>query len=200
MTCRACCLTSRSFTPIVLHHMIVAPSPGITALLLNHRSARPPTARSTHRVTSRRTVRPAYAGPFRSRSQHDRPTCLDQGIKPSQRHKTSHSPLDNAMSPSTLTRRALHQLSEIQDDDAAVFDAEIRTRAIQEAGQQLGFTLKLDCYEQAASTFAEWLQSRHILFAERPIFKEKDDIRAVLTIAQALSVRESMASNRPCEA
>jgi hypothetical protein len=99
-----------------------------------------------------------------------------------------------------LTWRALHQLGEMQDDGAAVFDAEIRTRAIQEAGEQLGFTLKLDCYEQAKSTLAEWLQSRHILFAERPIFKERDDIRAVLTIAQALSVRESMASNRTCEA
>lgn len=200
MTCYAWCLTSLSFTPIVLHHMTVAPSPGITALLLNHCSARPPIARRTHRVTSRRTVRPAYAGPFRSRPQHDRPTCLDQGIKPSKRQKSSHCPLDIAKSPSTLTRRALHQLSEMQDEGAALFDAEIRTRAIQEAGQQLGFNLKLDCYEQAASTFAEWLQSRHTLFAERPIFKEKDDTRAVLTIAQASSVRESMASDRLCEA
>ena len=80
------------------------------------------------------------------------------------------------------------------DDNTASFNNEVKTRAIQEAGKQLGFDLKLDRYEQAATSFKDWVESQDTLFPERHIFRDSRDIEDVNSIAATVKLH-SLVSN-----
>jgi hypothetical protein len=73
------------------------------------------------------------------------------------------------------------------------YDSEIRSRARQEAGTQLKFNLRLECFEQAPVDVEGWRETQYTLFGERPIFKNPDDLADMDNIAQAFDVALSVA-------
>jgi hypothetical protein len=75
-----------------------------------------------------------------------------------------------------LTEAALANYNERSNDLDASFDADVRERAVQEAGRKMGFDLKLDCYEMDKQEFREWYDTQKTIFRERPIFKDRQDI------------------------
>jgi hypothetical protein len=79
----------------------------------------------------------------------------------------------------------LVHVATMQDVTSAMFDGDTRSRALQEAGKQLGFHLRLECYEQSTAIIGDWAQSLEFLFGERPIFKDHDDIVAMRKIAES---------------
>jgi hypothetical protein len=119
---------------------------------------------------------------------------------PPKRRKIIHTLHTSIVAPQRLTEETLLRLDEQYSYEDASFDGDVKTRALQEAGRQMGFHLKLDCYEQAASSLVDWLDAYATLSKERPVFKDKEDVRAVEAIAKVFGVGIANASNVQCEA
>jgi len=127
-------------------------------------------------------------------------TRLDENII-SKRVKRAHSPHTSIKAPPKLTEETLSVFDTLYHANATSFDGEKKARALQEAGKQMGFDLKLDCYEQATSSFQDWLRSQPAPFMERfIIFKDKEDIEALNRIAESFDVALAKASDIHCEA
>ena len=127
-------------------------------------------------------------------------TRLDENII-SKRVKRAHSPHTSIKALPKLTEEALSVFDTLYDANAASFDDEKKARVLQEAGKQMGFNLKLDCYEQAASNFQDWLKFQPALFKERSvIFKDKEDVESSNKVAETFDVALAKASSVQCEA
>ena len=71
---------------------------------------------------------------------------------------------------------------------------------MQEAGKQMGFDMKLDCYEQATTNLMDWFESQNTLFRERPIFKDPQDVASIDIIARSFGIALAKGHQQECEA
>ncbi|KAF2821344.1 hypothetical protein CC86DRAFT_459016 [Ophiobolus disseminans] len=118
----------------------------------------------------------------------------------SKRRKLTKSSQSPKKTPANLTKDALNFFEEHYNIDTASFDGEVRSRVLQETGKQMGFNLKLDCYEQAACSFRDWLEYQTASRIEQPVFKDKEDIESVDALAKAFDISLANASRVQCEA
>jgi hypothetical protein len=113
---------------------------------------------------------------------------LDENA-PSKRRKQTNNPPISTQSPSQLTETNLATYAKNNNAVAALFDKDAKSRAIQDAGTQLDFNLRLECYDEATTTsIKDWVHSLDTLFGDRPIFKDKADLAAMSSIAMTFEV------------
>jgi hypothetical protein len=86
--------------------------------------------------------------------------------------------------PIAPTQDILIALEEKFDIGNALFDGEVRSRTLQEAGKSMGFDLKLDCYDPAPVSIEDWCESQDTLLQERPILKDPQDLVEMGAIAE----------------
>jgi hypothetical protein len=87
-----------------------------------------------------------------------------------------------------LTTHNLSKLNQPCFDDGPSFENESRSRAVQTAGEQLGFILRLECYMPPAKSVKRWCEERDTWFEERPIFKTSQDLADMDLIAKSFVV------------
>ncbi|KAH8704654.1 hypothetical protein GQ44DRAFT_831329 [Phaeosphaeriaceae sp. PMI808] len=129
--------------------------------------------------TNPRSILPTIAPRTTKRARTNLP---DKILTPKRQTKMLHT---YPRRPLKLTKSSLTLYNAQYDESTASFDQEVRSRATQEAGKQMGFNLKLDCYKQPGAGFTDWIESQHELFQERPIFKDSQDFISVDLIAKA---------------
>jgi hypothetical protein len=113
---------------------------------------------------------------------------LDENA-PSKRRKQMNNPPISTQTPSQLTETNLVTFAKNNNAVATSFDKDAKSRAIQEAGTQMDFNLRLECYDQATTTsINDWIHSLDTLFGDRPIFKDKADLAAMSSIAMTFEV------------
>lgn len=84
-------------------------------------------------------------------------------------------------------RNIAHHNRHYNDLDAS-FDLAVRSRAIQEAGRQMGFNMRLECYEGEEQTLKAWVDSQienNISLKEKILFKDSQDLRSMAYIAES---------------
>jgi hypothetical protein len=109
---------------------------------------------------------------------------LDENVpvKCQKQSRTSRIP---TQPPTPLTPLGITVFDQHHDGSGYSYDGEIRSRAQQEAGTQADFSLRLECFEQAPVDVEDWCEAQYILFDERPIFKDADNLADMNYIAQA---------------
>jgi hypothetical protein len=107
-----------------------------------------------------------------------------------QSQRVSHEPRrpSQAQDLSKLTTHNLSEMDKQSDENADLYESEKKSRALQLAGEQLGFKLKLECYSSATTNVEDWCKMQHTLFEERPIFKDPQDITIMNVIAKGFDV------------
>jgi hypothetical protein len=95
-----------------------------------------------------------------------------------------------------LTKHNLSKIDKQHNEHTDSYESEKRSRALQLAGEQLGFNLRLECYAPAATNVNDWRRTQYTvgLFEERPIFKDPKDVNAMNSIAQSFDVAAEVGS------
>jgi hypothetical protein len=143
------------------------------------------------------SIRSLQPGHEASRINH-RVDCSAPTLPPDNHRLATSSSLRNHRPLNCQSRRGLHKprkpyqdLSKVDRDhdaDADSYESEKRSRALQLAGEQLGFNLRLECYEPSTTDIRDWCEAQYTLFEDRPIFKDVQDIAAMDMIAQCFEV------------
>lgn len=123
--------------------------------------------------------------------QHSVLVCTGPAIALPKTSRIKHT--ENTQSVATkqetgLTEMSLAQNQMLYDDASAQFAQEIRMRSLQEAGIQLGFNMKLGCYEKDPSQLTAWLHNTGILHKDRAVLKDASDKKLMNIILRSVDV------------
>jgi hypothetical protein len=149
--------------------------------------------------TNIRRSRPTFVSTV---EMHGKRTALvldseDASLK---RRKYTHSRTSPKRIPPRLTKNNLIETAKRYSKIATLFDEDAKSRVRQDAGRQMGFHLRLECYEQAATNIIDWIESTDTLFKERPIFKDSGDISAMGKIAKSFEAAFAPTHKIQCQA
>jgi hypothetical protein len=116
----------------------------------------------------------------------------------SKRLKVAHISQSPVCTAPNLTAHNLSKIENHCDDDGPSFEDESRSRAIQTAGEELGFNFRLECYMPPAISIKLWCEAQDTWFEERPILKTLRDLADMDLIAKSFVVPRTAVTGRAC--